>query len=95
MSKSPLNNASIDFLEMMVSVIGMKNLHAESSHNSYFEELLHFGVKSVINLMIKVQKVDESLIDKIFQMFLSLKSLRIRTNLAQGISSALKNQISP
>lgn len=62
----PLNNASLDFLEMIVSVIGMKNLHVESAHNTYFEELLHFGVKSVVNLMIKVKKVDDTLIDKIF-----------------------------
>jgi hypothetical protein len=66
---------------MIVSVVGMKNLHSDSGFNFYFEELLHFGVKSLVSLLKKVPKVDENLIDKIFQMFLTLKSLRIRQSL--------------
>jgi hypothetical protein len=75
----------VDFLEMTVSVIGMKNLHHESFYNSYFEELLHFGCKSVANLINKVPLVSDAMIDKIYQMFLTLKSLRIRTAFSQGL----------
>jgi len=78
-------NYCIDFLEMIVSVLSMRNIHQESSAHSYYEELLHFGCKSVANLIPKLPKIDESLVDKIFQLFLSLKSLRIRTALSQGL----------
>jgi hypothetical protein len=66
---------------MIVSVVGMKNLHSDSGFNFYFEELLHFGVKSLVNLMTKLSRVEDNLLDKIFQMFLTLKSLRIRQSL--------------
>ena len=51
---------------MIVSVVSMKNLHAEASHNHYYEELLHFGCKSVTNLIVKVPSLDGKLLDKIF-----------------------------
>lgn len=78
-------NSNLDFLEMTVTVISMKNLHQESSHNTYYEELLHFGCKSVTNLISKVPSVSESLLDKIYLMFLSLKSLRIRASFSAGL----------
>jgi hypothetical protein len=77
-----INQCLLGFLEMIVSVVSMKNLHIESIHNHYYEELLHFGCKSVINLAAKVLHIDDKLLDKIFQLFLSLRSLRIRTSLA-------------
>jgi len=82
---------------MIVSVISMKNLHNESIHNSYYEELLHFGCKSVTNLITKLPAVEDKLVDKIFQLFLSLKSLRIRNSLSIGLQSSLttRGKINP
>jgi hypothetical protein len=79
---------------MIVSVIGMKTLHSDSGFNAYYEELLHFGCKSLVNLLTKVSYVEEALIDKILQMFLTLKSLRVRQSLALGLQSTLKLYIS-
>ena len=94
-SKTSFNtNCVLDFLEMIVSVIGMKNLHADSGFNSYYEELLHFGVKSVMNLITKVSTVEENLLDKVFQMYLTLKSLRIRQSLAQGLQQTISTKLS-
>jgi hypothetical protein len=94
-SKHAFTNNLLDFLEMIVSVVGMKNLHSDSGFNSYYEELLHFGVKSLANLMTKVPHVEDSLLDKIFQMFLTLKSLRIRQSLAQGLTLTLTKRLAP
>ncbi len=88
---SHLNNP-LDFLEMTVSVISMKNLHQESSHNTYYEELLHFGCKSVTNLITKVPTVSEALLDKVYLMFLSLRSLRIRASFSANLHTALENK---
>ena len=79
----------LDFLDMIISVISMKNIHNESSFNSYYEELLHFGCKSVTNLITKLPSIEEKLIDRIFQLFLSLRSLRIRQSLSIGLQSSL------
>lgn len=71
----------------------MKNLHQESVHNSYYEELLHFGCKSLAKLIPKVQSLDDKLIDRIFQLFLSLKSIRIRQSLSLGLQGSLGNYL--
>ena len=70
---NPLNHSkcmsifkTIDFLEMIVSVISMKNLHIQSNSNAYYEELLHFGCKSVSHLITKLPSLEEKLIDKVF-----------------------------
>ena len=94
-SKYAFTNNHLDFLEMIVSVVGMKNLHSDSGFNSYYEELLHFGVKSLANLMTKVPHFEDALLDKIFQMFLTLKSLRIRQSLAQGLTHTLSKRLEP
>jgi hypothetical protein len=70
----------------------MKNLHNESSHNTYYEELLHFGCKSVTNLITKVPSVSDALLDKIYLMFLSLRSLRIRASFSANLQVALENK---
>ena len=51
---------------MIVSVVSMKNLHSESLHNAYYEELLHFGCKSLASLLPKVPDLEEKLLDRIF-----------------------------
>lgn len=72
----------------------MKNLHSDSGFNSYYEELLHFGVKSLVNLLAKISKIEDQTLDKICQMFLTLKSLRIRQSLAQGLTLTLNKNLS-
>ena len=70
----------------------MKNLNHQSNHNTYYEELLHFGSKSVTNLIVKVPAINEQLIDRIYQMFLSLKSIRIRASFSAGLQTSLEKK---
>jgi hypothetical protein len=54
--------------------------------------LLHFGCKSVTNLITKVPTVSDALLDKVYLMFLSLRSLRIRASFSANLHTALENK---
>jgi hypothetical protein len=81
---------AIGFLEMIVSIF--RSIKQDSF---YHEELLHFGCKSITNLLLKFPGVppQPALLDKLFQLFLTLKSLRIRTFLSQGLLLALSGKM--
>ena len=51
---------------MIVSVISLKALHNINTHAvPYIDELLLFCSKSIINLVQKVENIEEKLMDKI------------------------------
>ena len=54
--------------------------------------MLHFGCKSVTNLITKVPTVSDALLDKVYLMFLSLRSLRIRASFSANLHTALENK---
>lgn len=86
----------IDFLEMIISVLSMKNLHQSDYATSYYEELLQFGVSSLASIIDKLPNealTQTALIDKLFQLFLLLRSLRIRNTLAQNLQSCKLNTV--
>jgi len=83
-----VTNTDVGFLEMMVSIVSMRSLHAESAHNAYYEELLHFGVKSVGGLLAKAPGVDDKLLDRICQLFLLIRPLRVRQGLATSLQAS-------
>ncbi|TNV87999.1 hypothetical protein FGO68_gene14880 [Halteria grandinella] len=85
-----------NFLEMIISVLSMKNLHQSDYATSYYEELLQFGVSSLASIFDKLPTValtQTALIDKLFQLFLLLRSLRIRNTLAQSLQTCKLNTV--
>ena len=76
------------FLEMMVSVMSIRNIHNPYMHH---DELLLFGAKSIIQLIPKVAKgtLSEDLLDKVFQLFLIMHMKKARTQLSIGLFEVL------
>lgn len=81
----------IDFLEMIVSIVSIRQIHQSRGYQAtQFEELLLFGSKSISNLLTKIEQPTDALIDKIFQLFLLISNIRVREQLCKGLSAALK-----
>jgi len=76
-----------DFLEMIVGVLSIRNIHNQYNN----EELLAFGAQSISNLIPKIKQgeLKASLVDKIMQLFLIVKAVKVRNQLSMGLKTAL------
>lgn len=85
------NIINYDFLDMIVSVLSIRNIHNPYLYN---DELLLFGTKSVTNLIPKVKKGDfkPELLDKIMQLFMVLNLKKAREQLSVGLCKAMSGQ---
>lgn len=83
-SNDPINN---DFLDMIVQIMAIKNIHKVNQHNS---DLLSYGARSITNLIPKVPEgqLSAALLDRILQLFLHILNPRIRQQLALGLQAA-------
>jgi hypothetical protein len=83
--ESPINH---DFLDMIVSVMSIRNLHSEHMHH---DELLLFGAKAIVNLIPKVARgyLTAELLDKVFQLFMLMNMKKARAELAAGLLQVL------
>ena len=80
-----------DFLEMIVTIMGIKNIHNNFKNNT---DLLNFGAKSIINLIPKISDLKIELVDKIMQLFLVVDEVRVRSQIAKGLEENLKVHVS-
>jgi len=77
-----------DFLEMIVEVLSIRNLHRPNSSNA---ELLTFGAQSITNLIPKIKqgKLQSGLVQKIMRLFLVINTVKVRSQLSAGLLTAL------